>query len=153
VCALAAELEMPQLLRSADEWLFMAAHKGDLMNVPSLKMLVQNDTSIVNQYQQRLLTSGQHQQQYKDHVQLQNWLSDWLAAKNAIVRDAAAINFARWSAVASSFPLPRFAQAVAARTSALDQADQLLLMQVQLRDMRAEVEALRPPVPGVLQLC
>lgn len=122
------------------------------MDVPSLKMLAQDDAYVVQQYQQRL-TSGQHQDADEEVFQMQDWLPDWLASKNSIVRDAAAVNFAHWSAVASSYPLPRFALAVASRTSAMDQADQLLLLRIQMRDMLAEVEALRPPVPGVLQLC
>ena len=118
------------------------------MNVPTLEWLEEKDYNY-----KRQLPAGRQNRPGLENEMMSTWLPNWLETKNAVVRDAAAINFAHWSAVASSYPLPRFAQAVAARTSALDQADQLLLMQVQLHDMRAEVEALRPPAPGVLQLC
>ncbi len=151
VCALADDLAMPQLLETADAWLVEAAEQGDLMDVPSLGTLQNTDQLLVQQYDQKLLSDGPSRYRSAQH-ELQQWLPGWLANKNQIVREAAAVNFARWAALARARPLPRFAEAVKARVCAMSQADQLLLLQAEMRDMRTELKQLRPPPPSVLAL-
>ncbi len=152
VCALADDLAMPQLLDTADAWLVEAAKQGDLMDVPILDTLESRDQQFVQQYTQKLLANAHGQNQSAAVPELQQWLPGWLANKNQIVREAAAVNFARWAALARARPLPRFAEAVAARVRAMSPADQLLLLQAEMRDMRAELQQLRPPPPSVLAL-
>lgn len=57
VCTLAFELEMPQLLSTADEWLVHSADKGSLMDVPSLSRLQNEDNWRLQDLQNKRITA------------------------------------------------------------------------------------------------